>query len=89
VGPFGAPSQTSKGSERYAQPDHWLRPLGVPVPNDPWYPSQWNLKRVSAPAGWNIYPNCLSGCQGANANGPLVAVIDTGVDASHPDSGTA
>ena len=45
-------------------------------PNDPYFESQWGLKRIGIPAAWE-----------ATVGRPdvVVAVIDTGVDASHPD----
>ena len=45
-------------------------------PNDPQYPQQWGFPKVKAPQAWdtlNLAPNVI------------VAVIDTGVDYSHPD----
>ncbi|MBS2040991.1 S8 family serine peptidase, partial [bacterium] len=38
--------------------------------------SQWALDRVSAPAAWQST---------TGGNAPLVAVLDTGIDANHPD----
>ena len=46
------------------------------VPNDPGYPSQWHLSKISATAGWDITTG--------SPNVP-VAVIDSGVDPAHPD----
>ncbi|HET9958184.1 MAG TPA: S8 family peptidase, partial [Polyangiaceae bacterium] len=46
------------------------------VPNDPEYGKQWHLPKISAPAAWDV------------ANGSpsvVVAVIDTGIDLTHPD----
>ncbi len=49
------------------------------VPDDPLYePYQWPLPTISAPAGWDA---------AAGAAPVTVAVIDTGVDTSHPDLG--
>lgn len=45
------------------------------IPNDPDYSSQWNLAKIDAPSAWDK--------QQASA-GP-VAVLDTGIDATHPD----
>lgn len=45
------------------------------VPNDPIYPKQWHLAKIQAPAAWDM----------SAGNGITVAVLDTGVDASHPD----
>ena len=45
------------------------------APNDPLYVKQWGLHRIQAEQAWTT-------TTGANA---LVAVVDTGVDLSHPD----
>jgi thermitase len=45
------------------------------VPNDPQFAYQWHLPRVLAPDAWDT-------TQGAGA---VIAVLDSGVDASHPD----
>jgi len=46
------------------------------IPDDPGYPGQWHLPRISAPAAWDISPGSPT---------VIVAVIDTGVDFTHPD----
>jgi subtilisin family serine protease len=48
--------------------------LSVPAP-DPLVPEQWNLPMVGLPDAWRT-------SQGA---GVIVAVVDSGVDANHPD----
>lgn len=46
------------------------------TPNDPSYLVQWPLPMIDAPSGWNV----------ATPTSPVtVAVIDTGVDTSHPE----
>jgi subtilisin family serine protease len=45
------------------------------VPNDPQYASAWHLPKISAPTAWDI-------AQGA---GVTIAILDTGVDTTHPD----
>jgi len=46
------------------------------VPNDPSYGSQWHLPKISAPQGWDITEGMSS---------IDIAVIDSGVDLTHPD----
>lgn len=58
----------------FAQPDVLHRPVGVP--NDPKWAQQWALPLVRADVAWNAYGGHPSG---------VVAVIDSGVDASHAD----
>ncbi len=47
------------------------------VPND-WDETLWHLEKIKAPAAWAI-------STGRRENGPIVAVLDTGVDITHPD----
>lgn len=44
-------------------------------PDDPLYGDQWGVARISAPLAWSL----------TTGDGVIVAVIDTGVDATHPD----
>lgn len=46
------------------------------VPNDPFYPSQWHLAKIQGPAAWSVT---------AGSTSVIVAVLDTGVDGTHPD----
>lgn len=49
----------------------------VATPTDPSYaPYQWNLPQIGLPTAWNTTTGSAS---------VIVAVLDTGVDASHPD----
>lgn len=45
------------------------------TPNDPYFGSEWHLSKVNAPAAWDS-------SQGA---GVTIAILDSGVDGSHPD----
>lgn len=59
---------------RFAELNH-RRELQV-LPNDPSYPSQWHLPKISAPQAWDTETGDRQ---------ITVAVIDTGVDGNHPD----
>lgn len=70
----------------YAEPDFYIDttqdpdPTGTPTPgvvNDPRYPEQWALPAIGAPQAWGEMP--------ADAPNVTVAVIDSGICASHPD----
>ncbi len=52
------------------EPDYQVTALS----NDPLYPEQWAIPVINAEAGW-----------GVTANTVVVAVIDSGICASHPD----
>ena len=57
-----------------------LRLHPMDVPDDPLYGSQWALPKIGAPAGWDA----------ATTGTPVtVAVIDTGIDTTHPDLSAA
>ncbi len=56
-----------------AEPNYYLKVLGEP--NDTYFDSQWGLFRIQAPEAWNI----------TTGSDIVIAIIDTGVDFSHPD----
>ena len=58
---------------RYAQGNATLHALGTA--NDPLYTSQWGLPDIGAPKAWDV----------SEGSGVAVAVIDTGIDSTHPD----
>jgi subtilisin family serine protease len=48
----------------------------VAVPADPMWSKQWFARKVRGPAAWDVT---------TGGTGPIVAVVDTGVQANHPD----
>jgi len=48
----------------------------IQIPNDPSYGFQWHLPKIGAPAAWDLVPT---------ASGVVIAILDSGVDPSHPD----
>ncbi|MFT7771854.1 S8 family serine peptidase [Roseateles sp.] len=58
---------------KFAELDQLVVPAAAP--NDPYAGSQWHLNKLGLPSAWDT-------AQGA---GVTIAVLDTGVDASHPD----
>jgi thermitase len=63
----------------YAEPN-FIAKAQMAAPNDPSYSSQWGLKTVRAQEGWTTYPGTY-----ASAGGATLAIVDTGIDAAHPD----
>lgn len=47
------------------------------LPNDPYYPLQWSLPRVSAPTAWDTT---------MGSSPVMIAVVDTGLDYYHADA---
>ena len=58
----------------YAEPNFIVRK--VAVPNDPLLGQQWALTRIDAASAWG---------QQTGSSGVIVAVMDSGVDYTHPD----
>jgi subtilisin family serine protease len=46
-----------------------------PGANDPGLPRQWGLARIGAPGAWSV----------ATGAGTTIAIVDSGIDADHPD----
>jgi subtilisin family serine protease len=61
-------------SVEYAEPNYYRYVKGVP--NDTNFGTLWGLTQIAAPAAWDISSSCGS---------VIVAVVDTGVDYTHPD----
>jgi subtilisin family serine protease len=58
---------------KFAELDEAMRP--ELIPNDPYYGNAWHLPRIDAPSAWDA----------STGLGVTVAILDTGVDATHPD----
>jgi subtilisin family serine protease len=64
------------GEVEFAELDRIVPPADI-IPNDPWYANwEWHLPKISAPTAWSTTTGSAS---------VVIAVIDTGVDPTHPD----
>ncbi|MBL8059371.1 MAG: S8 family serine peptidase [Chthonomonas sp.] len=66
-------SLLASGQFASVEADTWTAPCATP--NDPEFGLQWHLGQISAPRAWDFAPSVSS----------VVAVVDGGVDLSHPD----
>jgi thermitase len=61
---------------------NYVRQAGQAQPgatsNDPFFASQWGLPRIETPQAWDT----------ATGDGAVIAVLDSGIDSSHPDVGS-
>jgi subtilisin family serine protease len=60
----------------WAEVDVPMHAVGAVTPNDPEFPSQWGLTRTRTTEAWN---------RTKGDGSVVVAVVDSGVDATHPD----
>jgi thermitase len=58
---------------KFAEVDRQV-PLAY-MPNDPGYANAWHLPKIGSPRAWDY----------SVGNGVTIAILDTGVDAAHPD----
>ena len=58
----------------FAEPDYLAHI--ILTPDDPQYAQQWALPKIGAPAAWDTT---------TGSSNVVIAVIDAGIDASHPD----
>src|SRR5712671_2609127 len=59
----------------FAELDRIAAPSTI-TPNDPWYPNEWYLSRISAPDAWITT---------TGSSMITIAILDTGVDGTHPE----
>ncbi len=59
---------------QFAEKDY-LMELSEVIPNDPRYGNAWHLPKIEAPQAW----------EHSRGDGVVVAVLETGIDSSHPD----
>jgi thermitase len=67
-------SLRASGLFSFVERDYYARTAAVP--NDPSFASQWHLAAIQAPQAWDL---------STGSSGIISAVIDSGVDATHPD----
>jgi subtilisin family serine protease len=65
---------SGRADVEYAEPDYIVH--AVLTPNDPSFGNLWGLNKISSPLAWDI-------STGSTAD--VAAVIDTGIDYTHPD----
>lgn len=59
---------------KFAEPDYLVE-LSQTIPNDSHYNNAWHLPKINTPTAWTV----------SQGNGIVVAVLDTGIEAAHPD----
>ena len=52
-----------------------IDPYAAPTPNDPYFNRQWGLQKIQVEQAWAT----------STGSGALIAVVDSGVDLTHPD----
>ena len=68
----------------YVEPNR-IRSTTVVPPNDSMLTRQWNLTTVQAWQAWNDFPDQYLTAATASENRVKVAILDSGVDCTHPD----
>jgi thermitase len=70
------PAAKAKPPVKRAAPQSRVVPLEPAAPNDPLFSRSWSLSKTNAPAAWNVTTGAAE---------TVVAILDTGIDLSHPD----
>lgn len=68
----------------YVEPNR-IRTVTAGPPNDTFLTQQWNLTTVHAQQAWNYIPDFFLTSATAGLNRVKVAILDTGLDCTHPD----
>ncbi len=88
----GVPAELAASSAvEWAEPNYLCRPA-LAEPNDPAYHEmiagrwvQWPAHQLDMMAAWDSYPADYLTASNRPQTGPIVAIVDTGVDPGHPD----
>jgi thermitase len=70
----------SRGDVVYAEPNYIASATSLARPDDPAYDAQWSLAKGQAIGGWSLFPGSYD-----IGGGAKLAIVDTGVDLTHPD----
>ena len=70
---------SSRSDVLYAEPN-FIAQATLAAPNDPSFGSQYGFTKIQAVAGWSTYPGSYT-----SSGGATLAIVDTGVQANHPD----
>jgi thermitase len=68
----------------YVEPNR-IRHIAVVPPNDSLMPQQWGLTAIMAQEAWDYFPNQYLTAAAASTTRVKTAILDTGVDCTHPD----
>jgi thermitase len=66
----------------YAQPNYRYEALAVPPPDDTFFNDLWGLDDPALP---NPGVSALEAWENSRGSGQVIAIVDTGVDLTHPD----
>ena len=70
---------SSRAGVVYAEPNYIAR-MSLAAPNDPNYATDWGMSKISVVDGWTAYPGTYS-----STGGVPIAIVDTGIQSTHPD----
>jgi thermitase len=68
----------------YVEPNR-IRHIAVVTPNDPYLSQEWALTAIQGVLAWSYFPDQYLTAATASTTRVKVAVLDTGVDCTHPD----